>query len=67
MFTVEYMRRLGSGDVARRALEAAGRGTAGIFVSGTWFQVEAGSNVISYTNTTGTGTRTLTAYPSFSL
>lgn len=54
-------------DFAKRQVLVNGTNTAGIFVSGTWFLAEFGSNVITYTNTTNTGTKTLTVYPAFSL
>jgi len=54
-------------DFAKRQVLVGGTNTAGIFVSGTWFLAEAGSNAITYSNTTNVGTRTLTVYPSFSL
>ena len=54
-------------DFARRQVQVNGTDTAGIFVSGTWFLVEYGSNVVTYSNTTNVGTRTLTVYPGFSL
>jgi hypothetical protein len=38
-----------------------------VFKSGTYFTVEPGSNVISYTNTTNTSSRVLTYYPAFTL
>ena len=38
-----------------------------VYVSGDWFEVEPGSNVISYSNTTNTSSRVLTWYPAFTL
>lgn len=54
-------------DFAKRQVLVNGTNTAGIFVSGTWFLAEYGSNAITYSNTTNVGTRTLTVYPAFSL
>lgn len=53
-------------DFANRQVLVNGTPTAGIFVSGDWWEIEPGTNLISYTNTTGVGTRTLTTYPAFS-
>ena len=38
-----------------------------VYVSGTWWEIEPGNNVISYSNTTNTASRVITYYPSFSL
>lgn len=38
-----------------------------VYASGDWFEVEPGNNIIAYTNTTNTSSRTLTYYPAFSL
>ena len=41
--------------------------TAGVYKSGTWFEIEPGDNVIAYTNTTNTSSRVLTYYPAWTL
>jgi hypothetical protein len=38
-----------------------------VYVSGDWWEIEPGNNVITYTNTTNTASRSLTYYPAFSL
>lgn len=53
-------------DFANRQVKVNGTVTAGIFVSGSWWEVEPGNQLISYTNTTNVGTRTITVYPAFS-
>jgi hypothetical protein len=54
-------------DFANRQVLVNGTATAGIFKSGDWFQIEYGTNTLTYANLTATGTKTMTVYPAFSL
>jgi len=53
-------------DFERRQVYVDGTQTAGIFKSGDWWEVEPGTQTVSYANTSNTGTRTLTVQPAFS-
>lgn len=44
-----------------------GTETPGVYKSGTFFEIEPGDNVISYSNTTNTSSRVLTYYPAWVL
>jgi hypothetical protein len=52
-------------DFDRQRVLVDGVETQGIYVSGVWFQIEPGNNVIAYTNATNTGTKTLSARAAF--
>jgi hypothetical protein len=54
-------------DFRERTITQNGTKRPDVYASGTWFQIEPGNNVLAYSNTTNTSSRTLTYYPSFSL
>lgn len=53
-------------DFASRRVLVDGTPTAGIYVSGDWFVIEPGDNVVSYSNVGNSGTKVMTAYPAWS-
>ena len=54
-------------DFRERKITKSGVRTDGVYVSGDFWEIEPGDNVIAYTNTTNTSSRSLTYYPAFSL
>lgn len=54
-------------DFRERKIYKSGTETPGVYKSGTFFEIEPGNNVISYSNTTNTSSRSLTYYPAWTL
>lgn len=53
-------------DFDQREIFVNSTRSSGIFKSGDWFEIEPGSQTIAFSNTTNTGTKTLTWYPAYS-
>ena len=54
-------------DFRERTITQDGTKRPDVYASGTWWMIEPGNNVIAYSNTTNTSSRSLTYYPAFSL